>query len=152
MSEQRRRVLAVDYGIVRVGLAISDSERKIASPLLIYERRDAKRDAAFFVELVDKEAIGQIVVGLPVHTDGREGAKAVESRAFGKWLAEATKLPVTFFDERFTTIQAEKLLWSAGLTHKKRKSRRDSLAAQIMLQAYVDAGCPAEQTPGPLQT
>ena len=77
--------------------------------------------------------------------------KAAEARAFGKCLAEATKLPVAFFDERFTTTQAEQILWSAGLTHKQRKARRDPLAAQIMLQAYLDAGCPADATPGPLE-
>ena len=149
MSE-RRRVLGVDYGSVRIGLAVSDSERKIASPLEVYERRDKKGDAAFFAKLIAEEEIGQIVVGLPVHTDGREGIKAAEARAFGRWLAEATALPLAFFDERFTTVQAEQLLWSAGLSHKKRKARRDPLAAQIMLQAYLDAGCPAESTPGPL--
>ena len=149
MSE-RCRVLGVDYGSVRLGLAVSDPERKIASPLEVYERRDKNRDAAFFAKLLAEEEIGQIVVGLPVHTDGREGTKAIEARAFGRWLAEATALPLTYFDERFTTTQAEQLLWSAGLSHKKRKSRRDPLAAQIMLQAYLDAGCPAESTPGPL--
>jgi putative Holliday junction resolvase len=92
-----------------------------------------------------------VVVGLPVHLDGREGVKAVEARAFGRWLAEVTDLPVVFWDERFTTVEAESALWSAGLTHKKRRARRDRVAAQIMLQAYLDAGCPAETAPGPLE-
>jgi putative Holliday junction resolvase len=87
------------------------------------------------------------VVGLPVHTDGREGTKAAEARAFGAWLGEVTGLPVVFWDERFTTVEAESALWQAGLTHKKRKERRDRVAAQLMLQAYLDAGCPGEQAP-----
>jgi putative Holliday junction resolvase len=144
---ERRRVLGIDYGSVRIGLAVSDAERKIASPLATYERLDPKRDAEFYVKLAQEEDIGQIVVGLPVHTNGREGVKAAEARAFGKWLEQTTGLPVAFFDERFTTVQAEQILWSAGLTNKKRKARRDRLAAQIMLQAYLAAGCPPESKP-----
>jgi putative Holliday junction resolvase len=88
---------------------------------------------------------------LPVHLSGHEGAKAAEARAFGKWLAEATGLPVAFFDERFTTVEAENFLLAAGLTNKRRKERRDRVAAQILLQSYLDAGCPAEESAGPLQ-
>ena len=91
------------------------------------------------------------MVGLPVHTDGREGVKAVEARAFGRWLAETTGLPVVFWDERFSTVEAESALWQAGLTHKRRKARRDRVAAQILLQAYLDAGCPGEAAAGPLE-
>jgi putative Holliday junction resolvase len=145
------RLLGVDYGSVRIGLAISDPERRLASPLVVYERRGRDRDAEFFRALVSTEEIGGLVVGLPVHLDGREGQKAVEARAFGAWLAEATTLPVAFWDERFSTVEAESALWQAGLTHKKRKARRDRVAAQILLQAYLDAGCPSESTPGPLE-
>jgi putative Holliday junction resolvase len=141
------RVLGVDFGTVRIGLAISDPDRKFASPLATYERRDSRQDAAYFTRLIAEEAIAQIAVGLPVHTDGREGHKAAEARAYGKWLEQMTGLPVVYYDERFTTVQAEELLWSAGLTDKKRKARRDQLAAQIMLQAYLDAGCRATARP-----
>lgn len=144
------RVLGVDYGSVRVGLAVSDAERKIASPLATFQRRNAKQDAAALGELVQREEVRQIVVGLPVHLDGREGVKAAEARAFGAWLAEITGLPVQFWDERFTTVEAESSLWTAGLTHKQRKARRDRVAAQILLQAYLDAGCPENQLPGAL--
>lgn len=141
----RSRLLGVDYGQVRVGLAVSDAERHIASPFTTYQRRHAAEDADYFRELVASEEIAEIVVGLPLHLDGREGQKAHEARAFGKWLAEATGLPVIFWDERFSTAQAEAALWEAGLTHKRRKARRDGVAAQIFLQAYLDAGCPGEQ-------
>ena len=145
------RVLGVDYGTVRVGLAVSDPDRKLAFPLTTYARRTRDLDAAFFRALVAEEGVGMILVGLPVHTDGREGQKAAEARAFGRWLAEATGLPVALFDERFTTAQAEAALWEAGLTHKKRKERRDRVAAQILLQTYLDAGCPADEGAGPLE-
>lgn len=95
--------------------------------------------------------MGQVVVGLPVHLDGREGAKAAEARTFGRWLAEVTGLPVVFWDERFTTVEAEAALWEAGLTHARRKERRDRVAAQILLQGYLDAGCPSGEGGGPLQ-
>ena len=147
----RTRLLGVDYGSVRIGLAVSDPEHRLASPLAVYEQRDRERDAEYFRALVEAEEIGVIVVGLPVHLDGREGQKAAESRAFGVWLAETTGLMVTFWDERFSTVEAESALWQAGLTHKKRKARRDRVAAQILLQAYLDAGCPDESAAGPLE-
>jgi putative Holliday junction resolvase len=147
----RTKLLGVDYGSVRVGLAVSDSDRKFAFPLTTYQRRGRDEDAAFFRDIATNEEVGALVVGLPVHTDGSEGQKAGEARAFGRWLAEATGLPVVYWDERFTTVEAESALWSAGLTHKKRKERRDRVAAQILLQAYLDAGCPADVTPGPLE-
>ena len=146
------RLLGVDYGTVRVGLAISDAEHRLASPLAVYERRGREADAVYFRTLIEAEEVGALVVGLPVHLDGREGPKAIEARAFGVWLAEATGLPVTFWDERFSTVEAESALWQAGLTHKKRKARRDRVAAQILLQAYLDAGCPDESAAGPLES
>jgi putative Holliday junction resolvase len=142
-----KRLLGVDYGSVRVGLAVSDPDRILASPLATYDRRDPERDAAYFRALVAAEGVGGLVVGLPVHLDGREGVKAQEARAFGAWLTEVTGLPVVFVDERFTTVQAESALWNAGLTHKRRKERRDRVAAQMLLQAYLDAGCPPEERP-----
>lgn len=146
----RTRLLGVDFGTVRVGLAISDADRIIASPLEVRERQGDDRDAAYFRQLVEREQVGGLVVGLPLHTTGREGTKAAEARAFGAWLGGATGLPVVFADERFSTAFAESELWAAGLTHKKRKARRDAVAAQVMLQAFLDAGCPPEVI-GPLE-
>jgi len=144
------RLLGVDSGSVRIGLAITDPERKIAFPLATYERQDRERDAAYFIHLVEEEEVGQVVVGLPIHLSGREGQKAGEARAFGAWLAGVTGRPVVYWDERFTTVEAESALWAAGLTNKRRKARRDRVAAQIMLQSFLDAGCPAEEQAGPL--
>jgi putative Holliday junction resolvase len=132
------RLLGVDYGTVRVGLAISDPDRMIASPLTTYTRRNPDIDAAYFRQVIATEEVVELVVGLPMHTDGREGVKANEARAYGAWLGEVTGLPVVFADERFTTVHAESALWNAGLTHKRRKDRRDRVAAQMLLQAYID--------------
>jgi putative Holliday junction resolvase len=147
---EHTRLLGVDYGTVRIGLAVSDAERRLASPLAVYQRQGRQRDATYFRTVAEQEEIGAIVVGLPIHCDGREGHKASEARSFGAWLAETTGLPVCFWDERFSTVEAESALWQAGLTHKKRKVRRDRVAAQVLLQAYLDAGCPEDSAAGPL--
>jgi putative Holliday junction resolvase len=141
----------VDFGEVRIGLAVSDPDRKIAFPLETRRRQGRDSDAAYFRVLAAEQAVGGLVVGLPVHLDGNEGRKAAEARAFGQWLAEVTGLPVVYWDERFSTVEAESALWDAGLTHKQRKARRDRVAAQIFLQAYLDAGCPVAPVAGPLE-
>jgi putative holliday junction resolvase len=132
------RLLGIDTGTKRVGLAISDADRIIASPLTTLQRQNSESDAQFFRDLIARESVVGIIVGLPMHTDGREGVKAQEARAYGDWLATITNLSVEYADERFTTVHAESALWDAGLTHQKRKDRRDRVAAQIMLQAYLD--------------
>jgi putative Holliday junction resolvase len=146
------RLLGVDFGAVRVGLAVSDPDRLISSPLETYTRKDVASDAAYFGNLTAAERVVGLVVGLPLHTGGEEGIKAKEARQFGAWLAEVTRLPVVFWDERFTTALAEDALWAAGLSHRKRKERRDRVAAQLILQAFIEAGCPSGGTvlpPGP---
>src|SRR5262249_47801738 len=100
------RLLGVDYGDVRVGLAVSDPDRKIAFPLTTYERRGRDRDAEYFRALAKAEAAAGLVVGLPVHLSGVEGKKAAQARAFGAWLGAATGLPVAYWDERFSTADA----------------------------------------------
>ncbi len=134
------RLLGIDYGHVRIGLAVTDPECKIAFPLEVYRRRDAGADAGYFRTVVEEQEIARIVVGLPLHVGGEEGQKAREAREFGQWLQQMTGLPVVHFDERFTTVHAESALWEAGLSHKRRQERRDKVAAQLMLQAYLDSG------------
>jgi putative Holliday junction resolvase len=145
-----KRILAIDPGKARIGLAISDPERRIASPLTTWNCRDRARDGRFLKKLVADEEVAVIVIGLPVHTSGKEGVQARAAREFGAWVEKLTSLPCIFWDERFTTREAEAHLWDAGLTHKQRKQRRDRVAAQILLQTYLDADCPAETTAGPL--
>jgi putative pre-16S rRNA nuclease len=145
------RLLGIDTGQRRIGLAISDPDRRIASPLATYERQSVAADSVYFARLVFEEDVGRLVIGLPVHLDGREGQKALEARRFGQWLAERVQLPKVFWDERFTTVEAERAMLEAGLTHKKRRQMRDRLAAQIILQSYIDAGCPESvPAPGPI--
>ncbi|MCS6978232.1 MAG: Holliday junction resolvase RuvX [Gemmatales bacterium] len=144
------RVLGVDYGTKRVGLAISDEGRKIASPLAVL-RRHAPDEAQRLQRLIQEEQISLIVVGLPIRTTGHEGQKAREARQYGAWLHRVTGLPVVFWDERFTTAEAEQLLLHAGLTKKQRQERLDKVAAQRLLQTYLDAGCPPQGRVEPLE-
>jgi putative holliday junction resolvase len=133
------RVAGIDYGTVRIGIAITDPGRKIVSPLENYTRRGPEQDARRFRRLVAEEGVVLLVVGLPIHLDDRESPKSREAREFGKWLHEATGVPVEFFDERFTSREAEELLLAADLTRKRRKKRLDMLAAQIMLSGYLES-------------
>ncbi|NLS95207.1 MAG: Holliday junction resolvase RuvX [Planctomycetaceae bacterium] len=144
------RVAGIDFGTVRIGIAISDSQRQIASPYENYTRRGPKQDAQRFQRLVDEEAVCLFVVGLPVHLDGRESEKSLEARRFGQWLAETTGVPVQFFDERFTSHQAEEVLLATQMTKKRRKQRLDMLAAQIMLSAFLESATGGSKPPGAL--
>jgi putative pre-16S rRNA nuclease len=145
------RILGVDFGTRRIGIAISDPGRTMAFPVEVYEPRGPVPDARYFRELVRENEIERIVVGLPLHTSGRESEIATRARKFGEWLAAATRIPVIFFDERYSSVEAEHALLDAGLTKKKRKARLDKLAAQIMLQSYLDAGCAVKNAePAPL--
>ncbi|WP_422929968.1 Holliday junction resolvase RuvX [Singulisphaera sp. PoT] len=141
------RILGLDFGTRRVGAAISDPRGVIATPLEVYERIVPVRDAAHYQKLVVEHEVERIVIGLPLHTGGREGSSAILARKFGAWLAEKTNLPVTFYDERYTTSEAEESLMDVGFKRKKRKGLRDMLAARILLQNYLDAGCPEEEAP-----
>ncbi len=133
------RLAGVDFGTVRVGVAISDPRQTIASPLEVYTRRSEKLDAKFFVELVAAEQIVGFVVGLPVHMSGEASEKSREAVVFGNWLAIATGVPVTWFDERYTTAMAREILNQSKLSGKKRKAQLDKLAAQVLLSAFLES-------------
>lgn len=138
-SPAKGRVAGVDYGTVRIGVAISDPSRSIASPLENYTRRDEAQDARWIRQLAEREEIVLFVVGLPLHMDGRESEKSAEARQFGKWLTATTGIPAEFFDERLTSHEAERLLLDAEMTNKRRKKRMDMLAAQIILRGYLES-------------
>ena len=139
MNEQLGRIAGVDYGTVRIGIALSDRGRTMASPYENYNRQGPDHEARRFVRLVAEEAVTLFVVGLPVHLSGEESQKSHEAREFGAWLGEVTGVPVKFFDERFTSSEAERHLLDAQLTKKRRKRRLDMLAAQIMLSTYLES-------------
>lgn len=144
------RLAGIDYGHVRIGIAVTDSQRKLASPYENYQRSGPDADARRFRRLVQEEDIVGFVVGLPVHGSGQESSKSIEAREFARWLAAVASRPVCLFDERYTTIEAEQILGAAQLTSKRRKQRRDMLAAQIMLAAFLESEDRGATDPGSL--
>ncbi|MEA1952050.1 MAG: Holliday junction resolvase RuvX [Planctomycetota bacterium] len=145
---QRGRVVGIDYGTVRMGIALSDPDRTIASPYENYTRRGKTQDAKYFLNLTEEERVVLFVVGLPVHLDGRESEKSIEARAFGRWLGKVTGVDVVFYDERFSSTEAEHALMEADMTKKRRKKRLDMLAAQIILTAYLESDGKGTDDPG----
>jgi putative Holliday junction resolvase len=141
------RIAGIDYGTVRIGIATADLDVGIASPYETYTRRSLALDAEYFRTLAKEERLLKFVVGLPVHTSGHDSQKSQEARQFGQWLAELTQLPVEYFDERYTSLEAEQILSQANFTKKRRKARIDQLAAQIMLSAYLEAGAKGQVSP-----
>lgn len=144
---RRGRLLGVDYGTKRVGFAVSNPDQTISSPLENYTRRDKAQDARHLRQITDEYRMVGAIIGLPVHMSGDEGGKAREAREFGTWVHSVTGLPVGYWDERYTSSLAEEHLLGAALSKKKRQARLDMLAAQIMLQSYLD-GARGDAPPG----
>lgn len=133
------RLLGIDPGSVRIGLAICDADRRVSSPLDNYRRRGDALDAEHFRRLVADEKIVGLVLGLPVSLNDSEGPKAKESRAFADWLTAATGLPVSFQDERYTTHYANDMLEQMGVKPQHRKGKLDAIAAQVILQIWMES-------------
>ena len=136
--------MALDYGERRVGVAISDPEGRIASPLETIERGRGKGSAITRVaELVREYEVGQIVIGLPLHMDGRSGPEVERVRAFGSQLARETGAGVEYLDERWTTLEAERAFAPAGGSKRRRAQKREKLdpvAAAILLRTWLERG------------
>jgi len=138
------RLAAVDYGTVRIGLAICDPDRILASPLEVHavtqpDSGGYEADDRYFQNLAKEERVAAWVVGLPIHCDGGESDKSVEARQFAVWLREVTGLPTRLFDERFTTVAANQKIRESKTTRKKTKKRIDAIAAQVLLESFLDA-------------
>jgi len=131
------RVLGIDFGEKRLGLALSDESRTLASPLTVYERKDIQSDLRFLSDLIARYQITEIVLGLPINMDSSLGSKAQQALEFKRALEESLKLPVHTFDERLTTAEAERALLEANMSRRKRKAKRDALAAVLILQGYL---------------
>lgn len=135
----RGPVLALDYGARRIGLAVSDPAAEFAFPLAELERRDEKRDREALCTLAVERGVVQLVVGLPLHMDGRAGPEADAARAFAKRLGAATGLPVELLDERWTTREARRSLRDVQPRRRKREQARvDSVAATLLLRTFLE--------------
>jgi len=132
------RILAIDPGTVRLGLALSDPSGTIAQPLGVLVRRSEAEDLRALTELAERHEVGQIVIGLPRLMDGRLDTEAQKAQAFGAQVARATGRPVAYWDERLTTVAAERYLIEQGKRRAKRRQEIDRMAATLLLQGYLD--------------
>ncbi|MDD3089327.1 MAG: Holliday junction resolvase RuvX [Candidatus Omnitrophica bacterium] len=133
------RLMGLDLGEKRIGLAISDTRGLIAQSRPPVDGCDRKKAAREIAAMVSSENVGEVVVGLPLNMDGSEGPSALKARKFGDMLAELTGVPVTLWDERLTTKEAEKIMLMADVSRSKRKKAIDGLAAVLILQSYLDS-------------
>jgi len=133
------RILGLDIGDVRIGVAMSDLLGITAQGLETYQRKDEKEDIEHFTEIVRKNDVTTIVCGLPKNMNGSIGPQAEKARAFGQALQERSGIQVTYWDERLTTKSAHDMLISGNVSRKKRKAVVDKIAAVYILQGYMDA-------------
>jgi putative Holliday junction resolvase len=137
------RALALDLGAVRIGVATTDPGRVIASPhSVIHRGADHTADHATIARAVEETEASVVVVGLPRSMSGRDGAAATSVRAEAKELRSVLDVPVVLWDERLSTVSATNALIAGGMRRAKRKQTVDKVAAAVILQSWVDAGCP----------
>lgn len=132
------RIMGIDYGDVRTGVAISDLLCTIAGSATVVPSRNREKAIADIVRLAKEHEVGEIVVGLPRNMDGSEGPRAALCREFAETLKEATGLPVAMWDERRTTVEAHNILSQHNYHGKKRKETVDAVAATLILEGYLD--------------
>jgi putative Holliday junction resolvase len=141
-NSEPKRILALDLGKKRIGLALSDPLGITAQGLPTLERTNIRQDMAHLAKLAAENEIGFILIGLPLHMSGREGRQAEYTREFAERLASCTGLEVRLWDERLTTVEAERVLKESGISIAKRGKAVDKLAAQILLQSYLAQEAP----------
>lgn len=128
----------LDLGTKTIGIAVSDAGHMIASPLETIKRTKFQADAARLLEIVTHRQIGGLVLGLPRNMDGSEGPRAQATRAFARNLTRLTEVPITFWDERLSTVAAERALLQADTSRKRRAEVIDHVAAGVILQGLLD--------------
>lgn len=142
------RVAAVDFGTARVGVAVSDELGLMAHPRPYLSAGNLKSVLGALKALAEAEKVERFIVGLPRHLNGREGTSARRARRFSQLLEQATGLPVELVDEWLTTREAQARLHAQGLDHKASRERIDSASAAVLLQGWLDAHTPSDDTEG----
>ena len=132
------RILGIDVGSRRIGLAISDPEEILATPLTVIDQGGDEAALESICQLVHEYNIGRIVVGMPRSLDGSLGKQAVEVQDFIAHLARRCEIPIEMWDERLSTVAAQKMMAEAGTKRSRRKGLTDALAASVILQGYLD--------------
>ncbi|MEW6659901.1 MAG: Holliday junction resolvase RuvX [Thermodesulfobacteriota bacterium] len=132
------RILALDVGEKRIGLAVSDPLGITAQGLEVLSRKDPQTDLARLLEVARQYQVQEILVGLPRHMDGREGKQAPAIMELARTLGDTLGVPVTTWDERLTTVEAERVLLRADLSRRRRRQVVDQVAAVLILQSYLE--------------
>ncbi|SFM11459.1 Holliday junction resolvase RuvX [Shimia aestuarii] len=131
-------LMGLDLGTKTIGVAVSDSFQSVATPLETVKRKKFGIDAARLIDIIDKRSIGAIILGLPRNMDGSEGPRCQSTRAFARNLAPLVVIPIGFWDERLSTVAAERALLEADTTRKRRAEVIDHVAASYILQGVLD--------------
>lgn len=131
-------VCGLDLGTKTIGISVSDLGRRFSTPREVVRRVKFGIDAAALVAIADKERIAAFIIGLPINMDGSEGPRAQATRAFVRNMGEKTAIPFVFWDERLSTVAAERALIEMDVSRKKRADRIDSAAASFILQGALD--------------
>ena len=139
MEKTAERVMALDLGEKRIGVAISDTTRTIASSYGVVKRKSRREDFDRYRQIIDEQEVTLLVVGLPVTLSGEEGRAAAWVRDYAAELGRHIDVPIEFWDESLTTVEAEASLRARGLRGKKARQRVDAVAAAFILQSYLDA-------------
>lgn len=132
-------ILSVDYGDKRTGIAICDKLEMLASPVCVLTEWNAEVLADKIISIADEKKVEEIVVGLPKNMDGTKGFRADACESLGELLKNKTTIPIKFWDERLTTVSAHRILSENNVRGKKRKAVVDAVAAEIILQNYIDS-------------
>ncbi len=133
------RVMGLDLGTKTIGVAVSDAMKSIAQPYTVLRRQNLELDILALEKIIAEKEIASIVIGLPLNMDGSEGSSATMSREFATELEEKTGKKIIFFDERLTTVSAERAMLEGDLSRQKRKGKIDKIAASFILQGYLDS-------------
>ncbi|MFQ5431716.1 MAG: Holliday junction resolvase RuvX [Nitrospinota bacterium] len=139
MTGKIAKILALDYGSKRIGVAVSDPLGITAQPVAVINRKGKKKDIPELLGIIKEREVGKIVVGLPFNMNGSKGTHYDDVKRFGALLEKASGLPVDYIDERLTTMQAEKVLLSGDVSRNKRRKVIDKMAAVLILQNYLDS-------------
>ena len=132
------KTMGIDFGLARIGIALSDETKFLATPYQTYRRTNEQQDINYFVELIKSKNVDEIVCGLPMNMAGEEQEIALKTREFMAKLNEQTNIKIEFVDERLSSLMAEEMLKVTERDWKKRKEKLDAVAASIILQDYLD--------------
>ncbi len=140
------RVLGLDIGERRIGVAVSDPGQRVASPVAVLDAT-VLYDPGPLLRLVSDYEVGLVVIGLPLSLNGTEGEQARRTRETGARIAEILGVPVTYADERLSSVEASRAMKAAGLSDREKRGRIDMVAASLLLQSYLDRRIGSEGTP-----